>query len=127
MATIALTRAYPADDSFHQGAVRVFSATPLTFAGSDQTAAIGPEFANYRDRNVQVFGTFGAGGSIRIEGSHDGTNYAVLADAQGTALDITTAKIEEITVPTLYMRARVTAGDGTTSLSVYFGLGQNPL
>ena len=127
MATISLTRSYPTTDDFHRGAIRIYSATPLTNAGSDVTATIGPDHLNYRDRSVHVFGTFGAAGNLRIEGSYDGTNYAALADAQGNVLDITTAKIEEITVPTPYLRARVTAGDGTTSLTVYFGLGQNPL
>ena len=46
------------------------------------------ELANFADRSVQVFGTFGAGGNVRIEGSIDGTNYAPLTDPQGNALDI---------------------------------------
>lgn len=76
------------------------------------------ELANFADRSVQVTGTFGAGGSVRIEGSIDGVNYAPLTDPQGNALDIMAAKIEAISEVVRYIRPRVTAGDGTTSLTV---------
>lgn len=76
------------------------------------------ELANFADRSVQVFGTFGAGGSVRIEGSNDGTNWATLTDPQGNALDITSAKIEAITEVVRWIRPRVTAGDGTTAITV---------
>lgn len=70
------------------------------------------------DRSVQVTGTLGTGGSVRIEGSNDGTNYAPLTDPQGNALDITTLKIETVTELTRYIRPRITAGDGATNLAV---------
>lgn len=76
------------------------------------------ELANFADRSVQVVGDFGAGGNVRIEGSLDGTNYATLTDPQGNALDITTAKIEAITELVRWIRPRVTAGDGSTNLTV---------
>jgi hypothetical protein len=76
------------------------------------------EIANMADRSVQVHGTFGAGGSLRIEGSLDGDNFFVLTDPQGNALDITTAKIEAISELARFIRPRVTAGDGTTNLTV---------
>lgn len=76
------------------------------------------ELANFADRSVQVTGTFGVGGNVRIEGSLDGTNYAPLTDPQGNALDINGAKIEAITELVRYVRPRVTAGDGTTSITV---------
>lgn len=76
------------------------------------------ELANFADRSVQVFGTFGAGGNVRIEGSIDGTNYAPLTDPQGNALDINTAKIEAIIELVRWIRPVVTAGDGSTSLTV---------
>lgn len=90
--------------------------TPMTNSGSDVGTPV--EMPGSADRSVQVTGTFGTGGSVRIEGSNDGTNYAVLTDPQGNALDITTAKIETIMELTRYIRPRVTAGDGTTSLTV---------
>ena len=76
------------------------------------------ELANFADRSVQVFGTLGAGGNVRIEGSIDGTNYAPLTDPQGNALDINTAKIEAIIELVRWIRPVVTAGDGSTSLTV---------
>lgn len=76
------------------------------------------ELANFADRSVQVIGEFGVGGSVRIEGSINGTDYAVLTDPQGNNLDITTAKIEAITELVRWIRPVVTAGDGSTSLTV---------
>lgn len=75
--------------------------------------------ANFADRTVQIFGTFGAGGNVKIEGSLDGTNWALLNDANGNALDVTAAKIEAVLEATRYIRPRVTAGDVTTSLTVF--------
>jgi hypothetical protein len=73
---------------------------------------------NHADRSVQVSGTFGSGGSVSIEGSLDGTTWATLTDPQGNNLAITTAKIETVMEATLYIRPRVTAGDGTTALTI---------
>lgn len=85
------------------GLLNTDDGTPLEMPGSN-------------DRSVQVRGTFGAGGSLRIEGSNDGANYATLTDPQGNALDFTTAKIEQVSELTRFIRPRITAGDGTTSL-----------
>jgi hypothetical protein len=74
------------------------------------------ELANFADRSVQVTGEFGAGGSVRIEGSINGTDYAPLTDPQGNTLDINTAKIEAVSEVVRYIRPRVTAGDGTMLL-----------
>lgn len=72
----------------------------------------------FPDRSVQVTGTFGAGGNLRIEGTIDGTTWATLTDPQGNALDFTAAKIEAISELVRRVRPRVTAGDGTTNLVV---------
>ena len=74
--------------------------------------------ANFADRSVQVVGDFGAGGSVRIEGSLDGENYAPLTDPQGNVLDIQAAKIEAVAEVVRYIRPHVTSGDGTTNLTV---------
>jgi hypothetical protein len=73
---------------------------------------------DYPDVSVQVTGTFGVGGSLRIEGSNEATptNWGTLADPQGTALDFTAAKIEQVLENVRWIRPRVTAGDGTTAL-----------
>jgi len=70
-------------------------------------------------RTIQVFGTFGAGGNVIIEGSQDNVNWATLNNALGTALaTITTAAIHSIDQNCRFIRARVSAGDGTTALTV---------
>lgn len=74
-------------------------------------------FSQYADKTIQVIGTFGAGGALAIEGSNNGTHWAVLTDAQGNDLSITSAKIEQVLEATQYIRPRVTAGDGSTSLT----------
>lgn len=76
-------------------------------------------FGQYTDKSVQVSGTFGAGGSLRLEGSNDGVTWAVLTDPQGNDLNLTGPKIEMVTEATAYVRPRVTAGDGTTAITVH--------
>lgn len=88
--------------------------------GDDGTPIDAPDF---EPAEIQVKGTFGAGGNVRIEGSlDDGTTYAALNDAQGNALDVAAAKIERVQETTAKMRPRVTAGDGTTNLTVIMRL-----
>ena len=89
--------------------------TPLTNTNTDGSPV---EMPGSKKRCVQVTGTFGAGGSVRIQGSNDGSTYAALHDAQGNALDITAAGIKEVLEVPRYIRPLVTAGDGTTSLTV---------
>lgn len=74
---------------------------------------------DFADRCVQVTGTFGAGGSVTIQGSNDdGTTWSTLKDAFGTALTFTSAGIAQITELPQYIRPSVTAGDGTTAINV---------
>ena len=72
----------------------------------------------YSDRSVQVAGTFGAAGSVTLQGSNDGVNYAPLSNPQGTVLTATAAKIQAVSELTRNFRPTVTAGDGTTSLTI---------
>ena len=90
--------------------------TWAALANGDQGAPA--EYTHYADRSVQVSGTFGTGGVVVLEGSLDGTNYETLADPQGNALSFTASKIEAVTEATRYIRPRVTAGDGSTSINV---------
>lgn len=74
--------------------------------------------ARYRDRSIQITGTFGVGGTVVIEGSNDGINWVTLRDTNETPLSFIGADLAVILEPTLYIRPRVTAGDATTSLTV---------
>jgi hypothetical protein len=95
-----------------------FLYSPMTNAGADVGAPIGPNHADFADRNVQVFGNFGAGGTLLVEGSSDsGTTYATLNDQSDNAISLTTAKNEQIVSNPELTRPRVSAGDGTTSLT----------
>jgi hypothetical protein len=76
-------------------------------------------------RSIQFAGTFGTGGTILLEGSNDGTNYVTLTDPQGNAITKTSAGIEQIEEITVYVRPRVSAGDGTTTLVATLFLGRN--
>ena len=95
--------------------------TRFTWSGllnGDDGAPI--EWAAYADRSVQVLGTFGAGGSAQMEGSNtDGSlNFIPLTDPQGNALTFTSGRIEQLEELTKQVRPHVTAGDGTTNLTV---------
>jgi hypothetical protein len=81
------------------------------------------QFPAYADRSAQLRGTLGAGGNARIEGSNilgatNSADYDPLTDPQGNALDLNTLKTEQVSEVTLLIRPRITAGDGTTSLTV---------
>lgn len=74
------------------------------------------ECLDFADLNVTVEGTFGAGGTIVLKGSNDGTNYYTLTDPQGNAISKTAAATEAVVETPRYIRPEVTAGDGSTSL-----------
>lgn len=78
------------------------------------------EGPDYADRSVQLSGTLGAAGACTIEGSNDGVNYATLTDPQGVDIVLVALKIEQIEEITRFIRPRITAGDGTTNLTVTF-------
>jgi hypothetical protein len=77
------------------------------------------EMPGSADRSIQFVGTFGAGGTIVLEGSNDGVNYVTLTDPQGNAISKTAAGIEAVLELTRFVRPRVTAGDGTTDLQAH--------
>jgi hypothetical protein len=68
--------------------------------------------------SAQVTGTFGAAGSVAIEGSMDNVNWGALHNPQGTAIAVTAAGAVRVMEVPLYIRPNVTAGDGTTALTV---------
>jgi hypothetical protein len=76
-------------------------------------------------RSAHVKGTFGSGGTIVIEGSNDGSTYVTLTDPQGNAISKTSEAIETLEENTLWVRPRVSAGDGTTDLKCYLLVRRN--
>ena len=110
-------------------AVKVVTVTPAPNGNTNGQLVVWAALANgdtgspmegvdFADRTVQIGGTFGAGGSVTLEGSNDGTTYFALTDPQGNAITKTTAALEVIEEGPRYIRPNVTAGDGTTSLTV---------
>lgn len=98
------------------------SAKIIKYAGlSEADSSPAPvSMLEWADRSVQVVGTFG-GGTITIEGSNDGSNWATLTDPQGNNLAITSAKIEQISEMTLYVRPKPSVGTGM-NIDVIFAL-----
>lgn len=74
------------------------------------------------DRTVQVQGTFGAGGSVSLEGSIDRLTWYTLRDTQAVSLTFTAAGLKTVLESVPYIRPRVTAGDGTTAIQVFLNV-----
>ncbi|SFT71423.1 hypothetical protein [Mesorhizobium sp. YR577] len=108
MATTVIT-------SFPQADVALATWTSLVNGETGNSASI-TRWSN--NKTVTVTGTFGAGGSVAIQGSNDGSTFVPLHDPRGVAIAITTAGAALIEENPLFIRAVVTAGDGTTNLKV---------
>lgn len=107
-------------DISRDGSVKKWSWTGSNkLVNGDTTAPI--PFSEWADRSVQFLGTFGTGGTIIWEGSNDdGATYFQLNDLSGgNAISKTAAGGEGVAEVTQLARARVTGGDGTTSLEVH--------
>ena len=74
------------------------------------------------DRTVQIQGTFGAGGTVVIEGSIDRSNWYTLRDPQGANLSFTSAGLKAVLENVPFIRPRVTAGDGTTQIDALLNI-----
>lgn len=85
---------------------------------TDSGAPIG--YQGSGDKSIQFTGTFGAGGTIVLEGTLDkdpaSATWFTLSDLQATAISKTAAALEGIAEAVMWLRPRVTAGDGTTNL-----------
>ena len=79
------------------------------------------KFPEWADRTIHFFGTFGAGGTIVLDGSNNGTSYpaAPLGDPQGNPISKTLEDREAVSEGVLHTKPRVTNGDGTTNLSAF--------
>jgi hypothetical protein len=117
MATVSYARSTP-----YQIDHEVYTWTPLTTTNADGAPIA---YAGAGGRTVQVNGTLGAGGTLIVEGSNDGTNWYQLSDLGGTAISFTAAGLKGIREEPLYVRPRVTAGDGTTSLTAVLAVRRN--
>ena len=63
-------------------------------------------------------GTWGSCGSVYLGGSNDGVTYFVLHDLFGVTMSLSANGLVAVAEAVLYMRPRVTAGDGTTDIDV---------
>lgn len=124
MATRAATLVNPTNTGPSGGNVAIYKWTGLKKSSDDVGAAV--QMPALADRSVQVLGTLGTGGSVRIEGSNrlapdasTATDWAPLTDPQGNNLDMAALKAEAITEPMLWIRPRITAGDAGTDLEVH--------
>lgn len=97
---------------FRGGHLVKWSAIPNGQQGSGWS--VGP----FQALTAQLLGTLGAGGSVTIEGSNDGTNWAACHNPGGTAATLTALGLVTIMEIPLFLRPNVTAGDGTTALTV---------
>lgn len=79
-------------------------------AGIDTTA--------YANVTFQVEGTFGAAGSCAILGSNDQVNFRALKNLQGTTIAVIAAGITGVQEGVVKSVPSITAGDGTTSLTI---------
>lgn len=96
--------------------VRVFEWTALA-NGDDGAPLIIPSHA---DKTFHIKGTFGSGGTVVIEGSNDLTSpsFVTLTDSSGSPASVTQATSIGILQNPYQIRPRVTAGDGTTAITV---------
>lgn len=69
---------------------------------------------------IQAVGTFG-GGTVKLQGSNDNTNWVDLNDVTGTAIGLTAAGGAEFTTSALYIRPIITGGTGD-DVDVYISL-----
>lgn len=74
--------------------------------------------ARKSDKTVQVFGTFGVGGNVALEGSIDGVNWSTLKTVFNGSVSFSSGAIATITEVPAYIRPAVVGGDGSTSITV---------
>jgi len=69
------------------------------------------EVTEYDSAVVQVIGTFN-GGTVVLQGSNDGVNWATVQDIAGDAISLTAAGISSLRDLPRYLRPLVSAGTG---------------
>lgn len=101
------------------GNVRIVS-WPTMANGDTGQPYVAPHF---HDASVHAYGTPGAGLNVRIQGTNEvaaaPSNWATLNDATQTALNMSSLPIlRQILENPYQVRPNITAGDGTTSVTV---------
>lgn len=94
-------------------------ASTLTWAnltGADEGAPA--QRAQYTDKSVQVFGTFGTDGAIEFQGSNDGEHWHTLTDPLGNAIRLTAENIKLVSEATLWVKPVASGTDPTIDLTV---------
>ena len=120
MATI--TASIERIESFGDGDCHVITWAALTTTNNYGSPI---EMPGSADRSVQLLGALGTGGAVTMYGSNKAspdlatdTDWAILNDPQGNTLAMSTLKIETILEVTRWIRPKITAGDGATSLTI---------
>jgi hypothetical protein len=98
---------------YRGGHLVIWTAVPLSQQGVGWS--IGPFPTSI---TVQTTGTLGAAGSVTMEGSMDNVAWATLHQPGNTPATLTALGMIVIVEVPLYIRPNVTAGDGTTALTV---------
>jgi hypothetical protein len=82
------------------------------------------EMPGWSDRSIQLIGTLGTGGAVTLYGSNvaapdltDDDDWAILTDQSDNNLALSTLKVEQVMQLTRWVRPKITAGDGSTSLT----------
>lgn len=104
------------------GSVRI--ATWSAGATGDSGTAV--ELPEWSDNCVQVTGTFG-GATVTVEGSNDGSTWATLNNAQGTAISLTAAGLKQIVERPRYIRPTVTGGAASAMVVTLVMRRANPM
>lgn len=76
------------------------------------------DYTPYLNKTFQVFGTFGVGCTVTIQGSNDGVNWNTLSNATGSSLTFTSSAIRRTDDVPMFVRPLITGGDGSTNITV---------
>jgi len=89
-----------------------------TITSANPDGAPYPFAGNYPDKSVHAFGTWGAGGSLKLQGSNEvvaaPTNWYNLTDPQANEIALVADKIEQVLENANQVRPYLSAGTGVT-------------
>lgn len=73
--------------------------------------------------SFQVAGTFGAG-TFQLQGSNDGTNFAVIQDWAGADIGSTNTKVWRVGNPPKWLKPKATAGAAASVTATLHGISE---